>query len=272
MAKGKEMHEIDQYYVIGNPVKHSLSPKIHMKFAQQTSQQINYEALEVPIDQFIQTMDKLKQDEVSGLSVTVPFKEKMCDYVDSLDEYAKIAGAVSNVVIDTNNKWQGINLDGIGLVNDIQNNHHISFQNKDILILGAGGATRGILAPILEHKPSSVCIANRTISKAQIVVQDFKPFGVLKSMNINHILGQYDIVINATSMSINRQLPNISLENFKQNAFGYDLMYAPSGTVFTQWCQTNKINSSDGKGMLLELSKEAFLKWREVNVCTDNIL
>lgn len=266
------MHEIDQYYVIGNPVKHSLSPKIHMKFAQQVNQKIKYEALEVAEDQFVQTMDKLKYEKVSGLSVTVPFKQKMCEYVDSLDEYAKIAGAVSNVIIDKDNQWQGINLDGIGLVNDIQNNQHVFFQNKDILILGAGGATRGILAPILGCKPSFVCIANRTLSKAETLVQDFSYLGSLRSMDITQITGEYDIVINATSMSINQKLPNVSIENFKSNAFGYDLMYAPEGTVFTQWCQKSHIKSSDGKGMLLELSKEAFLKWRHVNVNTENIL
>jgi shikimate dehydrogenase len=260
------MKKIDQYYVIGNPVKHSLSPKIHTYFAHKTDQNIQYEALTVEVDRFKETMDQLKQNGISGLSVTVPFKENMCQYVDELDDFAKQAQAVSNVIVNEQNEWIGLNLDGLGLVNDIEKNHHISFKNKNILILGAGGATRGILAPIFAKNPKSITIANRTVSKAETLATDFSHLGIINAISINNIENAYDIVINATSMSINNNMPNISVNNFTNNSFGYDLMYAPQGTIFTLWCEKNHIQNSDGKGMLLELSKEAFYRWRHIRV------
>lgn len=211
-------------------------------------------------------MDQLKAEHINGLSVTVPFKQRMCQYVDTLDDYARIASAVSNVVVDEQNRWHGINLDGLGLVQDIQSNYGIPLQNQQILILGAGGATAGILAPLFETHPAGISIANRTLNKAKTLAEDFKSFGPIKVMALDHITGCYDVVINATSMSISQTMPDLNRNHFTDNGFGYDLMYAPDGTVFTHWCDQQGIANSDGKGMLVELSKAAFYRWRGIKV------
>ena len=263
---------IDQYYVIGNPVKHSLSPKIHQQFAQQTQQAIRYDALQINEDTFEESFKALQLNpKVKGLSVTVPFKEKTFALADKYDQFAKDAKAVSNIVFTQDRKAYGINLDGVGLVNDLIHNHNITLKNKDILILGAGGAVRGCLASLIAEKPQSITIANRTLSKAENLAEQYKNDTQVKVLEYAHLTKSYDLVINATSASIQQQMLPISTQTFKKDGFGYDLMYTPNGTVFTRWCQTHKINSADGKGMLLELSKAIFKVWRGIEPSTKNI-
>ena len=258
--------KIDQYYVIGNPVKHSFSPNIHMNFAAKTGQNIRYEALEICPDNLEETLNVLRLDRtVKGLSVTLPFKEKLYLYCDKLDDFAIEAQAVSNVVINTDRKFLGLNLDGLGLVNDIENNLNISLKDKRILILGAGGAAKGILGAVMRKKPESITIANRTKDKVLNLEKGLTKSEVkLNSCSLNEIEGVFDIVLNATSASIARVRLPLSINNFTENALAYDLMYACNGTVFTDWCQSNSIQAIDGKGMLLELSKIAFYYWRGI--------
>ncbi|WP_440617541.1 shikimate dehydrogenase [Cysteiniphilum sp. 6C5] len=255
---------IDQYYVIGNPVKHSLSPKIHTEFAAQTGQKMCYEALEICPDNLEQTLNILRLDHtVKGLSVTLPFKEELYRYCDKLDDLAQEAEAVSNVIINDKREFIGLNLDGVGLVNDIKNNLNISLQNKRILILGAGGAAKGILGAIVRETPESITIANRTKEKAQNLAERSTNSAVkLSACALDEITDAFDIVINATSASVAKENLPLKLDNFTSGALAYDLMYAPNGTVFTTWCQSNNIQATDGKGMLLELSKIAFQHWR----------
>ncbi|WP_119328439.1 shikimate dehydrogenase [Cysteiniphilum halobium] len=260
--------KIDRYYVIGNPVKHSLSPKIHTDFASQTGQIMRYEALEICPDNLEQTLNVLRLDPmVKGLSVTLPFKEALYHYCDKLDDLAQEAEAVSNVVINSNRAFIGLNLDGLGLVNDIKNNLNISLQNKRILILGAGGAAKGILGAIVRENPKSITITNRTKEKAySLVARSTNSAIKLHACALDEIEGEFDIIINATSASVAKENLPLQLNNFASNALAYDLMYAPNGTVFTTWCQSNNIKAIDGKGMLLELSKIAFQHWRGVEV------
>ncbi len=263
---------IDQYYVIGNPVKHSLSPKIHQQFAQQTQQTIQYGALQINEDTFEESFKALQLNpKVKGLSVTVPFKEKAFALADQYDPFAEDAKAVSNIVFTQDRKAYGINLDGVGLVNDLIHNHNITLKNKDVLILGAGGAVRGCLASLIAEYPKSISIANRTLNKAEILAAHYKNDIQIEALEYTHLIKAYDLVINATSASIQQQMLPINTQLFKNNGFGYDLMYAPNGTVFTQWCQTHQINSADGKGMLLELSKAIFKIWRGIEPSTKNI-
>ncbi len=258
--------QIDQYYVIGYPVKHSLSPKIHTEFALKTGQNMRYEALEICPDNLEQTLNVLRLDPaVKGLSVTLPFKERLYAYCDQLDELAMEAQAVSNVIINHRQEFLGLNLDGMGLVNDIKNNLHLSLWDKSILILGAGGAARGILGAILREKPLSITIANRTKEKSQILARQISNTQLkIDACVLDEINGAFDVVINATSASINNENLPLKVDYFKQGALAYDLMYAPNGTVFTRWCSAHQIRSMDGKGMLMELSKLAFKQWRGV--------
>lgn len=256
---------LDQYRVIGYPVKHSLSPRIHQYFAQQTHQQMYYDFLEVHPDDLMATLEQIRNDDrIKGLSITLPHKESLYRYCNTLDPLAEQAQAVSNVIITPERTFIGLNLDGIGLVNDIDQLGYC-FENKKVLILGAGGATKGILGAIIAEHPSSITIANRTRSKAkQIVSHNLSRYAALNACGLDQINDQYDIIINATSASVEgTQLP-ITIDHFNANGFGYDLMYHSNGTVFTQWCKAKNIACADGKGMLIEISREIFKRWRGI--------
>ena len=260
------MSEPDQYYVIGNPVKHSLSPCIHNAFARQTGQNMLYSPLEIPEDDFDATMERLKNEPIKGLSITVPYKEAILPYVNHLDNYAQLAEAVSNIIVNDDNEWTGINLDGLGLVNDLQRNHHCSLQDKRILILGAGGSAKGILGALFAEMPAAITIANRTVKKAHLLAQRSAPLFEVQATDIYDIGDSYDVIINATALSLTNTPPPLEPRHFNTGAFGYDLMYAPEGTAFTRWCQDKGIAAADGKGMLLELSREIFYRWRGVSI------
>lgn len=258
----------DQYYVIGNPIKHSLSPKIHMEFALKTRQDICYKALNICPEKLEETLNFLRlETKVKGLSVTFPFKEKLFEYCDELDDLAQEAQAVSNVIITENRKFIGLNIDGIGFVNDIKNNSSLTLLNKNILILGAGGAAKGILGAILRENPASITISNRTKEKAQVLINRIlKTKTKINTCPLEDINDAFDIVINATSASANNENILLKESYFTKGALGYDLMYGPNGTLFTHWCNTRHIQSRDGKGMLIELSKIAFEFWRGVSL------
>lgn len=273
-------NEIDQYYVIGNPVKHSLSPIIHRAFAKETNERLSYDALEIAIDQFDHVMKQIKENpSIKGLSVTVPFKERAFKLCDSVDDYAKETGAVSNIIIIEKNKkraFYGINLDGVSLVLDLKEKG-IELKDKSVLILGAGGAARGILLPIYHTQPKSISILNRTEKKAIDLINDFKKnknnenLKNIKIINNNDKNNKFDIIINTTSASLNNTIPDFN-ENFvmtkfgTQNTIGYDMAYLKSGekTAFVKYLEQRGCQSFDGQGMLLALSKEIFFRWRGI--------
>ncbi|MFZ9035114.1 MAG: shikimate dehydrogenase [Francisellaceae bacterium] len=258
----------DHYFVIGYPVKHSLSPAIQQEFIRKTGQEMSYEALEIKPDELLDVLHRLRVDErVKGLSVTLPFKELLYRYCDELDEKAKATGAVSNVLIDERRQFKGFNLDGLGLIRDIELNHNFPIRGKKVLIIGAGGAAKGILPDIIAEAPASIRITNRTLSKAVMLASHFQDkFQQLDVCPLEEISGRFDLVINATSASVEGLPLPLERRNFNDNALAYDLMYAPTGTVFTNWCQQQGIAASDGKGMLLELSKVAFYLWRDIDI------
>lgn len=256
---------LDQYRVIGFPVKHSLSPRIHNAFAAYTAQAMHYDFLEIHPSDLLDRLDQIRQDHtIKGLSVTLPHKEALYRYCDTLDPLAQQAGAVSNVIIDEKRIFHGLNLDGIGLVKDIQRlGHH--FHQRKVLILGAGGATRGILGAIIAENPASITIANRTVTKAQVIVEAHHHLhNEIDYCALDQISNRYDIIINATSASVDGCALPLKKEQFSQDSFGYDLMYHSDGTVFTLWCQKQNIPCADGKGMLIEISREIFKRWRGI--------
>ncbi|NBV75476.1 MAG: shikimate dehydrogenase, partial [Methylococcaceae bacterium] len=201
----------DQYAVFGDPISHSKSPRIHTLFAEQTQQDLVYKAQQVPADTFKQAVAKFFAEGGKGLNCTVPLKELAWQLVaeqpNQLTERARLAKAVNTLALQADGRLLGDNTDGIGLVNDLRQ-HQVELAEQSILILGAGGASRGIILPILECRPRSVSIANRTLAKAEALVADFAGHGTLQALSFEQLVGlQFDVVLNATSASLSDQLP-----------------------------------------------------------------
>ena len=255
----------DIYLVIGYPVKHSLSPKIQMQLAKEHNQEMLFTAVEIAPKDLKQKLAEFRVNhQIKGLSVTVPHKERVFELCDEASDIAKDVKAASNVVFTSDRKMIALNYDGLGIVNDIKHNYATEFKNKRILIVGAGGAAKAVIAAVIAENPASITIANRTKAKAQAIKESFAYKYNLTIDDFENIQGQYDIVINSTSSSIEGIALPLSKSNFNPNALGYDLMYAENGTVFTKWCDNENIRSADGKGMLQELSKEVFKFWRNI--------
>jgi shikimate dehydrogenase len=263
--------EIDLYAVIGNPIAHSKSPYLHTAFAKQCRQALKYEAILAPIDGFNATVQRFVQNGGRGANVTLPFKLDAFKLCDELTPRARAAGAVNTLTFD-NNRIIGDNTDGCGLVTDIVKNAGIALHNKRILLLGAGGAARGVILPLLECQPSEIIIANRTMEKAQQLVDEFKSFGTINCSTFADINGQFDVIINATSASIDSQLPPIPDSVYQPGSLAYDLMYADHPTPFLQHAAKQGAKTRDGWGMLVEQAAEAFAVWRGVRPDTTPLL
>ena len=256
----------DQYAVIGHPISHSKSPKIHQAFARQTGQSLEYRAIDIYPDdvagQIQQLHDALK---LKGLNVTVPFKETMWSLIDDLSERAQRAGAVNTVVISHDGHLFGDNTDGIGLCRDLLENHQLTIKGKRILLLGAGGASRGVIEPLLSQQPQRLFIANRTAQKAVDLAYDFRDLGEVSGGGWQDIDGQFDLLINATAASLQGEVPPIAPEVLAPDAACYDMMYGDKDTAFVQWAKQQGIKQAfDGLGMLVEQAAEAFYIWRNV--------
>jgi len=266
------MTKSDQYAVIGNPIKHSKSPLIHPQFAQQTQQNLTYEAILAPIDGFQQTVVEFTEQGGKGVNVTVPFKEEAWQIAQQRTPRAELAGAVNTLKFD-NQQIIADNTDGIGLVNDLTKNQHLVLKNKRILILGAGGAVRGVLQPLLEEKPEGITIANRTESKARDLAAIFSgpvPIHVYGFSSIP--LQKYDVIINATAASLQGDIPAIAASLLK-DTFCYDMMYGTQPTPFLQWAeQQGAIRCVDGLGMLVEQAAESFFFWRGIRPQTGPVI
>jgi shikimate dehydrogenase len=268
----KVMNNKDRYAVFGNPISHSKSPVLQMAFAQQTQQNIIYTAECIELDQFSNAADSFFANAGQGLNITVPFKMEAFDYATQLTERAKKAGAV-NTLIKQGEEIIGDNTDGIGFVNDLLDNLHWTLKNKDILILGAGGAVRGILEPLLNTKPKAVVIANRTIEKAEQLVDDFSTDGNISACQYSDLNRPFDIIINASSASLNGELPDISAALLHNSSHCYDMMYAKNATVFMQWAKNKGTTAiADGLGMLVCQGAESFYQWRKVRPETQSVI
>jgi shikimate dehydrogenase len=261
----------DQYAVIGNPIGHSKSPEIHTLFAKQTEQDLHYQALLAPIDGFNQTvMQFFEKEQGLGLNVTVPFKQdawQLCNEAENeLSDYARLAGAVNTLVYRQDKTILGTNTDGLGIVSDLENNNQIKLNDKNILILGAGGAVRGVIQPILEKHPKHVFIANRTESKAYQLADIFKSPEIIAAGGYDEIPDvDFDIVINGTAASLKGDIPPITESCVRKAECCYDMMYANQPTAFVQWAIDQGVPKSlDGLGMLIEQAAESFYIWRGV--------
>jgi shikimate dehydrogenase len=263
----------DRYAVIGNPISHSKSPLIHTEFAKLSGQTLTYSAEQVEIGQVKTFVKNFIKNNGRGLNVTVPFKQDAFELATELTERAQRAGAVNTLSLK-NNKITGDTTDGVGLLNDLTKNHQQTLKNKRILVLGAGGAVRGVLEPLLLESPASLIIANRTLSKAQQLADDFANFGNISASGFNDLNGmKFDIIINGTSASLSGELPPLPDGLFNEAACAYDMMYAKQATVFMQWAkQQGAENIFDGLGMLVEQAAESFNIWRGVRPETAGVI
>ncbi len=272
---------MDQYAVVGNPISHSKSPLIHARFAKQCNQNLAYSALEAPLDGFPEFVKGFFSDDSckeshqgagKGLNVTVPFKEQAWALCEHLSEGAKLAGAVNTLYLNEHKQICGENTDGIGLVKDLKRNG-VVFEGKKILIIGAGGAVRGVLQPILNESPQKLVLTNRTLSKADSLVAIFSGLGAISSAGFAELKESFDIVINGTSASLGGELPAISKAIFASSTVVYDMMYAKELTVFNAWAKQQGVDTViDGLGMLVEQAAEAFYIWRGVRPKTDEVI
>jgi len=264
----------DRYAVFGQPIKHSKSPRIHQLFAQQTGQALSYEAQEVPSEQFESAVSTFFAKGGKGLNCTVPLKELAWAYAQHKTERAQLGKAVNTLALQVDGTILGDNTDGVGLVTDLTVNHDISLGGSRILILGAGGATRGIIAPIFEKSPQSITIANRTIDKAAKLATEFQHKGTISGCGFNELKNrQFDLIINATSASLSGQLPPLPEDLLAKQGVCYDLAYGNEPTVFVRWGQENRaVKSLDGLGMLVEQAAEAFFIWRGVRPQTQPVI
>ena len=268
------MTSIDRYAVFGHPIKHSKSPRIHKIFAEQTGQTLEYSAQDVPAGQFSTAMAQFFAGGGKGLNCTVPLKELAWAYADVKTERAHTAKAVNTLALQANGSLLGDNTDGIGLVMDLTVNHGITLAGSRILILGAGGASRGIIVPILEQSPATIVIANRTIAKAINLAAEFHPKGSVSGCGFNDLKNrQFDLIINATSSSLSGQLPPLPEGLLAKNGICYDLAYSNEPTVFVRWGRENQaLKSLDGLGMLVEQAAAAFFIWRGIRPKTGPVI
>jgi shikimate dehydrogenase len=268
------MSSIDHYAVFGHPVKHSKSPRIHTIFAEQTGQVLDYVAQDVPTEQFSQAVAEFFTNGGKGLNCTIPLKELAWAYAEVKTERAYLAKAVNTLALQVDGSILGDNTDGIGLVTDLTSNHGVALAGSKVLILGAGGASRGIIAPLFEQSIHSIVIANRTVDKAVNLAGEFSAKGLITGCGFSDLKGrQFDLIINATSTSLSDQLPPLPEALVAKNGICYDLAYSNEPTIFVQWGQENQaLKSLDGLGMLVEQAAEAFFIWRGIRPKTRPVI
>lgn len=253
----------DRYCVFGHPINHSLSPRIHAVFAEQTGENIAYEAIEAPLENFAGAWRDFVASGGRGANVTVPFKEEAYRLSGVLSARARLAGAVNTLVLGRDGKTYGDNTDGIGLVRDLQA-QAAPLEKARILVLGAGGAVRGILEPLLAARPASLMIANRTADKARQLATEFFELGETTAGGFDEIVGTFDLVINGTSASLGGERPPLPEDVFADDALAYDMVYADEPTAFLRWSAEHDARTADGLGMLIEQAAESFFLWRNV--------
>lgn len=265
----------DQYAVIGNPIAHSQSPFIHGAFARSVDQDISYERVLAPLDEFRDTVDAFRQRGARGANVTTPFKFDAFQYATRLTDRARASGAVNTLTFDGDNVV-GDNTDGIGLTRDITTNLGVNMAGARILLLGAGGAAFGVVSALLDQSPRLLGIVNRTHEKAVALAGKYAGSGVL-ALNANDLQGQqFDLIINATSAGLtadgNDESSPVSPTCFATNSVAYEMLYGKGETAFMRSAKIAGSRVADGVGMLVEQAAEAFFVWRGVRVKTADVI
>ena len=258
---------MDRYAVIGNPVAHSKSPLIHQAFARETGQSMTYERLLAPLDAFVATARRFAAEGGKGLNVTVPFKLEAYAMATLRSSRAEEARAC-NTLVWRDDHWYADNTDGVGLMRDLTHNLRQSLTGCDVLLLGAGGAARGILGPLLAKGPRNLVVVNRTERRAKDLAASFAQHGPIEALSSAQLDGrQFQLVINATSIGINADVPEGLWPErpFAPGSLAYDLVYADTPTPFLRWASQHAAErTADGLGMLIEQAAESFALWRGV--------
>jgi shikimate dehydrogenase len=265
----------DQYAVMGHPVAHSRSPQIHAMFAAQCGQHLEYQRIDVPPERLSAAITGFFAAGGKGLNITVPHKASAYRLARRHQERAAAAGTVNTLWQDPDGVLCGANTDGVGLVRDLTVNLGLSVTGQRLLMLGAGGAARGVMLPLLELKPACIVVLNRTNARADELAAAFAERGPVRSSTVVRIAGDepYDLVINATAASLNHDLPVLPANAINQHTFCYDMAYGAGGTVFTRWAHAEGAGgSASGLGMLVEQAAEAFYLWRGVRPSTAPVL
>lgn len=254
---------MDHYGVFGNPIAHSKSPLIHRLFAAQTGQSLSYEPLLAPLEDFVGFARAFFVNG-RGVNVTVPFKEQAFRLADQLTARAQRAGAVNTLMKLDDGRLLGDNTDGAGLVRDLTVNAGLSLTGKRILLLGAGGAVRGVLEPLLAERPAALVVANRTVAKAEQLAHEFADLGPIMASGFDWLDEPVDLIINGTSASLAGDVPPIAPSLIQPgHTLCYDMMYAKQATAFNAWAAAQgAAQTLDGLGMLVEQAAEAFALWR----------
>ena len=271
------MTELKKYFaVIGNPIHHSLSPQIHAAFAKEAGLLINYEAVLSPLDEFKQTVQTLITKKLNGANVTLPFKKEAYELASAHSNHAKIAEAV-NTFEFKEGEIIGHNTDGIGLVRDLEQNLRVDLNSKKILLIGAGGAAEGVIYSILEKKPIELTLTNRTIKKSNTIQNKMHTYAQSFDVDLNVIEiaklphHYFDVIINATSASLNDANLNIVDQVFHEGSLAYDMMYGKE-TNFIKQAKLQASKTSDGLGMLVEQAAEAFYIWHHIKPHTKTVI
>ena len=255
---------MDKYAVFGNPIKHSKSPAIHQQFATSLGEQIEYSAILAPIDGFKKAVADFFATGGKGANVTVPFKEQAFALVDERTELATIVGAVNTIKLLDDGRLLGDNTDGIGFVNDLLANQ-VTIKDKRVLLIGAGGAARGVVLPLLAQQPSEIIIVNRTAAKAKELAELFAQHGNVTGYGFDDLpVSDYSLIVNSTSSSMLGELPALDKKHLDGCEHVYDMFYSQQNTLFMQWAQGYKanINVLDGSGMLVGQAAQAYFVWR----------
>lgn len=266
---------MDNYAVMGNPVAHSKSPMIHKLFAEQTHKiDHTYAAILVERDGLKQALHHFAAQGGKGVNITLPFKHQACLLVNELTDRAKRAKAINTIKFNKDGTCLGDNTDGAGLIKDIKENHKFSLKNKHVLILGAGGVVSGILEPLLREQPLEVVVTNRTENKAVALAEDFSDLGVIQACPLELLENNsFDLVINATSMSLQNEMMELPGSILKEGAFCYDLMCSNGATPFLLWAKEQGAERcADGMGMLIEQAAESFYLWHQIKPDTQQVL
>lgn len=262
------------YAVIGNPITHSKSPDIHAAFARETGEAVRYGRILGEAATFAQQVREFFAHGGRGLNITVPFKELAWPLCDQRSPRAERAGAVNTLLLAADGTLHGENTDGIGLVRDLHHNHGCPLRGMRILLLGAGGAARGVIAPLLEAAPAQLTIANRTAEKAVTLAAAYRELGAVSGCGLEALTGErFDLVIHATAAGLGDQVPTLPAGVLVPGGWSYDLMYGDRPTAFVRWGEEQGAGHAlDGLGMLVEQAAEAFWLWRGIRPQTAPVI
>ena len=264
----------DRYAVIGNPIEHSKSPQIHQAFARQTGADLTYERLLGNLDAFGTDVQTFFASGGRGLNVTVPFKEQAWALVDERSTRAASAGAVNTLIPLADDRLYGDNTDGAGLVRDLSINHGALLAGSRILLLGAGGASKGVARPLLECGPELLVIANRTADKARQLAAALAPLGPVQGCGLDELEGrQFDLIINGTAAGLQGEVPPLPNAILASGGWTYDMLYGNEPTAFVRWGVRQRAGKAlDGLGMLVEQAAESFYLWRGIRPETSPVI